>query len=63
MAARLGALQPGRSGWLLGLYYGGTGWGIALSAWLVPEALQQAVHEAHAWRWAWWALAAASLLA
>lgn len=63
MAARLGALQPGRSGWLLGLYYGGTGWGIALSAWLVPEALQQAVHEAHAWRWAWWALAAVSLLA
>ena len=55
MAARLGALQPGRSGWLLGLYYGGTGWGIALSAWAVPEALQQAVHEAHAWRWAWWA--------
>ena len=63
MAARLGALQPGRSGWLLGLYYGGTGWGIALSAWAVPEALQQAVHEAHAWRWAWWALAAVSLLA
>lgn len=63
MAARLGALQPGRSGWLLGLYYGGTGWGIALSAWLVPEALRQAVHEAHAWRWAWWALAAVSLLA
>src|SRR5450830_998131 len=30
MAARLGALQPGRSGWLLGLYYGGTGWGLAL---------------------------------
>lgn len=63
MAARLGALQPGRSGWLLGLYYGGTGWGIALSAWLVPEALQQAAQEAHAWRWAWWALAAVSLLA
>lgn len=63
MAARLGALQPGRSGWLLGLYYGGTGWGIALSAWAVPEALQQAVHEPHAWRWAWWALAAVSLLA
>ena len=63
MAARLGALQPGRSGWLLGLYYGGTGWGIALSAWAVPAALQQAVHEAHAWRWAWWALAAVSLLA
>lgn len=63
MAARLGALQPGRSGWLLGLYYGGTGWGIALSAWAVPEALQQAAHEAHAWRWAWWALAAVSLLA
>jgi hypothetical protein len=29
MAARLGALDVGRSGLLLGLYYGGTGWGIS----------------------------------
>ena len=36
LAARLGAQVPGRSGLLLGLYYGGTGWGISLSALLVP---------------------------
>lgn len=35
LAARLGSLQPGRGGLVLGLYYGGTGWGIVLSAWLV----------------------------
>ena len=32
MAARLGALDVGRSGLLLGLYYGGVGWGISASA-------------------------------
>src|SRR3989344_5339128 len=39
LAARLGAQVPGRSGLLLGLYYGGTGWGISLSALLVPAVL------------------------
>lgn len=42
LAARLGAQQPGRSGLLLGLYYGGTGWGISLSAVLVPAVLATA---------------------
>lgn len=59
LAARLGALQPQRSGLLLGLYYGGTGLGITLSAVLVPEVLQAARHLPHSWAWAWWALAAA----
>jgi len=63
LAARLGTLQPRRAGWLLGLYYGGTGFGIVLSAFLVPAVLEAAVAQAHAWRYAWWALAAASLLA
>ena len=58
MAARLGALDARRSALLLGLYYGGTGWGISLSALLVPAVLQ-AASEPHAWTWAWWALALA----
>ena len=32
LAARLGARDPQRAGLLLGVYYGGTGWGISLSA-------------------------------
>jgi len=36
LAARLGARQPRRSGFLLGLYYGGTGLGIVVSALGVP---------------------------
>ena len=62
LAARLGAHDPQRSGLLLGLYYGGTGIGIALSALLVPMALEVAQGSAHGWRWAWWALGALCLL-
>lgn len=62
MATRLGAQHPGRSGLLLGVYYGGTGWGIAVSALLVPAVLASAPAP-HAWTWAWWALAAACALA
>ena len=60
LAARLGASQPSRGGFLLGLYYGGTGFGILLSALLVPPVLQAAAGVAHGWAWAWWALALAS---
>ena len=63
LAARLGALAPKRMGLLLGLYYGGTGVGITLSALLVPVMLQSAVGVKHGWAWAWWALAIACLLA
>lgn len=59
LAARLGALQPQRTGLLLGLYYGGTGLGITLSAVLVPEVLHAAQGQPHGWAWAWWALALA----
>jgi len=58
LAARLGAYAAGRAGLLLGLYYGGTGWGISLSALLVPAVLAGAPGP-HAWTWAWWALAVA----
>ena len=59
LAARLGALQPGRGGFLIGLYYGGTGFGIVLSALLVPAVLAVAGDVPHGWAWAWWALALA----
>ena len=62
MAARLGALDTGRSGLLLGIYYGGTGWGIVASALLVPPVLAVAP-ALHGWTWAWWALAAVCALA
>jgi len=39
LAARLGALQPARGGFLIGVYYGGTGFGIVLSALRVPVVL------------------------
>jgi len=58
LAARMGALQPRRAGLLLGLYYGGTGWGITLSALGVPLVLGAAAGVLHGWAWAWWALAA-----
>ncbi len=59
MAARLGARYPRHSGLLLGMYYGGTGLGIVLSALMVPWVLELAHNQAHGWRWAWWMLALA----
>ena len=63
LAARLGALVPTRVGLLLGVYYGGTGLGILLSALLVPAALLAAGKVPHGWAWAWWALAGCCVLA
>jgi predicted MFS family arabinose efflux permease len=64
LAARLGAHLPSQSGLMLGLYYGGTGWGIALSAVLVPATLLAANEQAlvHPWAWAWWGLALACFI-
>ncbi|MGE4377554.1 MAG: YbfB/YjiJ family MFS transporter [Burkholderiaceae bacterium] len=62
LAARLGSLHARRSGLLLGLYYGGAGWGISASALLVPAVLARAPGP-HAWAWAWWALAGVCALA
>lgn len=63
LAARLGASQPSHAGFLLGLYYGGTGFGITLSALVVPAVLQAAAGVPQGWAWAWWALALASFAA
>lgn len=56
LAARLSLRWPGHSGLLLGLYYGGAGWGIVLCALSVPAALHVAGPQAHPWMWAWWIL-------
>lgn len=63
LAARVGSLRPGRSGLLLGIYYGGTGLGIVLSALLVPPVLEAAAGRAHGWAWAWWLLGLACIVA
>jgi MFS family permease len=68
LAARLGALDPSRSGLLIGLYYGGSGIGITLSALLVPTLLNQlgSAQKWHGyanWAWAWWALALVCVMA
>jgi MFS family permease len=60
MAARLGAGQA-NAGLVLGIYYGGTGLGIISSTLLVPPLAARTVP--HAWQGAWWALAAAALMA
>jgi len=69
LAARLGgqaaALPAGGSrlpgaGLVLGLYYGGTGLGIIVSAGLVPAVQQGGA--AHGWQSAWLALAAVAVL-
>jgi len=61
LAARLGATDPKRGGLLLGIYYGGTGIGIVLSALIVPALLAYAANARWlgfaGWAWAWWALA------
>ncbi|RZI43410.1 YbfB/YjiJ family MFS transporter [Herbaspirillum sp. HC18] len=62
LAARLGAMHAQRAGFLIGLYYGGTGFGITLSALLVPATLQAAQDVPHAWQWAWLALGGICLL-
>lgn len=63
LAARLGARHPRHGGLLLGIYYGGTGLGIVLSAVFVPWVLEATQADAHGWRWAWWLLALACCLA
>ncbi|MEP6558830.1 MAG: YbfB/YjiJ family MFS transporter [Burkholderiales bacterium] len=57
LAARLAAREPERGGLLLGLFYGGVGFGIVLSALLVPPLLDATRPSPHGWTWAWWMLA------
>jgi MFS family permease len=65
LAAQLGSMHSKRAGLLIGLYYGGTGLGIAASALLVPAALAAAQQHgvAHSWQWPWLVLGIACLVA
>ncbi|MFM0646049.1 YbfB/YjiJ family MFS transporter [Paraburkholderia bryophila] len=56
LAARLASARPHDAGLVLGLYYGGTGWGIVASSVLVPVTI---INVAHGWQFAWFALAVA----
>ncbi|NDG01456.1 MAG: YbfB/YjiJ family MFS transporter, partial [Synechococcaceae bacterium WBB_32_011] len=57
LAARIGSRQPARAALILGLYYGGTGAGIMVSALLVPWILDQPFFVFAPWVYAWWVLA------
>ncbi|WP_034298218.1 YbfB/YjiJ family MFS transporter [Herbaspirillum sp. RV1423] len=65
LVSRLAAMHPRRAGFLLGVFYGGSGIGIVASAWLVPLtiAAASACGVAHGWQWAWLAMGALSLIA
>jgi predicted MFS family arabinose efflux permease len=63
LAARLGMLDGPRAGLLLGIYYGGTGLGIVVSALVVPALLEVTSSQVHGWQKAWWALAGVCLVA
>ncbi|MEB2318335.1 MAG: YbfB/YjiJ family MFS transporter [Pseudomonadota bacterium] len=58
LSARVAATRPQASGLILGIYYGGTGLGIVVSALLVPPLV--ALSAAQGWRWAWVALGIAA---
>ena len=57
LSARLGSILHEKSGFIVGIYYGGTGWGILISAIIVPLVLHNKQNETHSWIFAWWSLA------
>jgi predicted MFS family arabinose efflux permease len=59
LAAGLAQRRPQQGGWLIGLYYGGTGWGIVASTLMVPCAMSVPAD----WPQAWWVLSAVCVLA
>jgi MFS family permease len=58
LAAKIGGQHPTRSGWILGIYYGGVGFGILISSIFVNEFNLWAydLGFAHPWREAWFAM-------
>jgi predicted MFS family arabinose efflux permease len=67
LAAQLGAHHAGRSGLILGVYYGGVGLGIVFSTLLVPSVdffMPSKLHVwPQAWAVAWWFLALGCVVA
>jgi len=65
LVTQLATLHPQRAGFLIGMYYGGTGFGIVAASLLVPFAINtaSALGAAHGWQWAWLLMGALSLIA
>ena len=59
LAAGLAQRRPQQGGWLIGLYYGGTGWGIVASTLMMPWVMSVPAD----WPQAWWALSVVCALA
>ncbi|WP_434632816.1 YbfB/YjiJ family MFS transporter [Chromobacterium sp. CV08] len=59
LALRLATIFPRYGSLVVGIYYGGTGWGIVLSALLIPLILPPIEH---GWQYAWLGLAIICLL-
>ena len=59
LSAQLGSIHPTKSGLILGIYYGGTGIGIVLSSFIIPNTVDWAASQqwVHTWQLGWWALA------
>ncbi len=64
LAAKVSTLHPKRSGWILGIYYGGVGFGIVLSSIFVHpmELWARSLGHLHAWQFSWWGMALVALL-
>lgn len=64
LSAQLGNTHLSKSGLILGIYYGGTGLGIALSTLIIPSATLWALHHKwlHPWQLGWWMLALVGFL-
>jgi len=64
LIAQLASFHPKRSGLLLGIYYAGGGFGMVVSAFLVPMSLSLAVqlNMAHTWQLGWFVIGVTGLL-
>ena len=64
LAAKVSTLHPQRSGWILGIYYGGVGFGIVLASVFVHpmELWARSLGYLHAWQFGWWGMALVALL-
>lgn len=64
LAANVGIRHAQKSGLILGIYYGGVGFGIVLSSLLVREIENTArvFGYSHPWQYAWWGMALVALL-
>lgn len=65
LVTQLATLHPQRAGFLIGMYYGGTGFGIVAAALLVPFAINTAtaLGATHGWQWAWLLMGVLCLIA